>query len=144
MKGIDRVAPHHLKKPGEGSLTSCQTGKRKANRYGISIPTQYKEKLLHGFRGKGAAQYFRQHTDELWTPPFCELSCAQYGAFRRILMMFSRSKNNLNSNFMIVTKKELEMHGISHHLLQQIKTKTDVLDISLITNDGEINDIDWL
>ena len=125
-------------------LVSHQTGKRKANRYGISIPTHYKSNLLHGFRGIGAAEYFRQHTDELWTPPFCELTCAQYGAFRRILMMFARSKNNLQSNFMIVTKKELAMHGVSINLLQQIKTKTDVLDISLLSDDGEINDLDWL
>ncbi len=130
--------------PTTDCLISHQTGKRKANRYGISIPTRYKMKLLHGFRGLGAAEYFRQYTDELWTPPFCELTCAQYGAFRRILMMFARSKNNLNSNFMIVTKKELGMHGISIHLLQQIKTKTNVLDISLISDDGEINDLDWL
>ena len=144
MKDEGRERPPLDEEPDEGGLSSCRTGKRKANRYGISIPTQYKERLLHGFRGKGAAQYFRQHTDELWTPPYCELTCAQYGAFRRILMMFARSKNNLNSNFMIVTKKELAMQGISHHLLQQIKTKTDVLDISLISNDGEINDLDWL
>ncbi len=144
MKDDDRRAPLLDEEPKEVGLTSKQTGKRKANRYGISIPTHYKEKLLHGFRGKGAAQYFRQYTDELWTPPFCELTCAQYGAFRRILMMFSRSKNNLNSNFMIVTKKELAMQGISHHLLQQIKAKTDVLDISLLSNDGEIKDLDWL
>ncbi len=129
--------------PTTDGLISHQTGKRKANRYGISIPTQYKMKLLHGFRGMGAAEYFRQYTDELWTPPFCELTCAQYGAFRRILMMFARSKNNLQSNFMIVTKKELGMHGISIHLLQQIKTKTSVLDISLISDDGEINDLEW-
>ncbi len=54
------------------------------------------------------------------------------------------SKVTLNANFMIVTKKELLMHGISIHLLQQIKTKTDVLDISLISDDGEISDLDWL
>ena len=130
--------------PATDGLISQQTGKRQANRYAISIPTQYKKKLLHGFRGIGAAEYFRQYTDELWTPPFCELTCAQYGAFRRILMMFARSKNSLQSNFMIVTKKELAMHGVSINLLQQIKTKTDVLDISLISDDGEINNLDWL
>jgi len=128
----------------DDGLVSNQTGKRKANRYAISIPPQFKSKLLHGFRGKGPAEWFRQHTDELWTPPYCELTCAQYGAFRRILMMFTRSKNTLNSNFMIVTKKELLMHGISIHLLQQIKTKTDVLVISLLSDDGEIDDLDWL
>jgi hypothetical protein len=130
--------------------TASQTGhaappnrrKRIAKLYGISIPTQYKQKLLHGFRGKGAAEYFRQYTDELWTPPFCELSCAQYGAFRRILMMFARSKKTLQQNFMLVTKKELKMHGITEHLLEQIRSKTDVLDISLITDDGEISDLD--
>ena len=130
--------------PTTDGLISQQTGKRKANRYGISIPSNYKTKLLHGFRGIGAAEYFRQYTDELWTPPYCEFTCAQYGAFRRILMMFARSKNNLQSNFMIVTKKELSMHGISINLLQQIKTKTSVLDISLLSDDGEINDLDWL
>ncbi len=128
----------------DDGLISRQSGKQKANRYAISIPTQYKKKLLHGFRGIGAAEYFRQHTDELWTPPYCEFTCAQYGAFRRILMMFARSKNNLHSNFMIVTKKELLMHGISINLLQQIKTKTSVLDISLLSDDGEINDLEWL
>lgn len=130
--------------PTTDGLISQQTGRKKANRYAISIPTQYKKKLLHGFRGIGAAEYFRQHTDELWTPPYCEFTCAQYGAFRRILMMFARSKNNLHSNFMIVTKKELLMHGISINLLQQIKTKTSVLDISLLSDDGEINDLGWL
>ena len=119
------------------------TGKRVANRYGISIPTYYRRKILQGFRGKGSAEFFRQHTDELWTPPFCELTCAQYGAFRRLLMMFARSKSNLHGNFMIVTKKELQMHGISLHLLEQIKTKTAILDISLISDDGEISDLEW-
>ena len=119
-------------------------GKQVANRYGISIPDHYHKKILKGFRGLGSAEFLRQHTDELWTPPFCELTCAQYGAFRRILMMFTRSKNNLHLNFMIVTKKELKMHGISLHLLKQIRTKTTILDISLISDDGEINDLDWL
>ena len=144
MKGDDRKAPLLDGEPKEVGLTSKQTGKRKAIRYAISIPQQFKSKLLHGFRGNGAAEYFRQYTDELWTPPYCELTCAQYGALRRIFMMFTRSKNTLNSNFMVVTKKELLMHGISIHLLQQIKTKTDVLIISLLSDDGEINDLDWL
>jgi len=122
-------------------LVAQQTGKRTANKYGISIPAHYHEKILKGFRGIGSAEFFRQHTDELWTPPFCELTCAQYGALRRILMMFARSKKNLHENFMIVTKKELLMHGISLHLLEQIKTKTTILDISLISDDGEINDL---
>lgn len=123
------------------NLAAKQTGKRVANKYGISIPTHYHEKILKGFRGIGSAEFFRQHTDELWTPPFCELTCAQYGAFRRLLMMFARSKKNLHDNFMIVTKKELKMHGISLHHLEQIKTKMTVLDISLISDDGEINDL---
>jgi len=143
VKNHDREVRPLDEEPQESSLVSRPIGKRKANRYGISIPPQYKSKLLHGFRGIGAAEYFRQYTDELWTPPYCELTCAQYGALRRILMMFTRSKKNLNSNFMIVTKKELGMHGISIHLLQQIKTKTDVLAISLISDDGEISDLPW-
>ena len=126
------------------NLVAKQTGKQVANKYGISIPAHYHEKILKGFRGIGSAEFFRQHTDELWTPPFCELTCAQYGAFRRILIMFTRSKKNLDANFMIVTNKELQMHGISLHLLQQIKTKTTILDISLISDDGEIKDLEWL
>ena len=125
-------------------LVAHQTGKQIANKYAISVPTHYREKILKGFRGIGSAEFFRQHTDELWTPPFCELTCAQYGAFRRILMMFTRSKNNLHGNFMIVTKKELKLHGISLHLLEQIRTKTSLLDISLLSDDGEINDLEWL
>ncbi len=121
------------------STKSC--GKKTAVRYGISIPSTYHQKILTGFRGIGAADFFRQHTNELWTPPFCELTCAQYGAFRRILAMFTRDKRNLHSNFMVVTKKELKMHGISEHLLEQIRTKTSILDISLISDDGEINDL---
>ena len=58
-------------------------------------------------------------------------------------MMFARSKNSLNQNFILVTKKELKMHGISVHLLEQIKTKTDVLDISLVSDDGEISNLPW-
>ena len=125
-------------------LVAHQTGKQLASRFAISIPVHYRKKILTGFRGLGAAEFFRQHTDELWTPPFCELTCAQYGAFRRILMMFTRSKKNLRGNFMIVTKKELKMYGISLHLLEQIRTKTDILDISLISDDGEIKDLEWL
>jgi len=117
--------------------------KKVAIRYAISIPSKYREKILVGFRGIGSAEFFRQHTNELWTPPFCELTCAQYGAFRRILAMFTRDKHNLHGNFMLVTKKELQMHGISEHLLEQIRTKTTILDISLITDDGEINDLPW-
>lgn len=118
-----------------------KSGKRIANKYGISIPAHYHEKILTGFRGLGSAEFFRQHTDELWTPPFCEFTCAQYGAFRRILMMFTRSKKNLHENFMVVTKKELQMHGISLHLLEQIRTKTTILNIALISDDGEIKDL---
>ena len=124
-------------------LVAKQTGKRVASKYAISIPAHYREKILTGFRGIGSAEFFRQHTDELWTPPFCELTCAQYGAFNRILMMFTRSKKNLHGNFMIVTKKELKMHGISLHLLEQIRTKTTILDISLISDDGEIKHLEW-
>ena len=123
--------------------TGGPTRKKVANKYAISIPSKYREKILVGFRGIGSAEFFRQYTNELWTPPFCELTCAQYGAFRRILAMFTRDKHNLHGNFMIVTKKELQMHGISEHLLEQIRTKTTILDISLITDDGEINDLPW-
>ena len=99
--------------------------------------------LMVGFRGLGSAEFIRQHTDELWTPPFSELTCAQYGAFRRILMMFARSKAALTNNLIIVTKKELKMHGISEHLLAQLETKRTVLDISLLSDDGEIKDLEW-
>ena len=57
--------------------------------------------------------------------------------------MFTRDKRNLHGNFMLVTKKELRMHGISEHLLEQIRTKTTILDISIISDDGEINDLPW-
>jgi hypothetical protein len=122
-------------------LRSRQSGKCVANRYAISIPVEYKEKMLQGFRGRGSAPFLRQFTDELWTPPHCELTCAQYGAFRRLLLMFARSKESIKSNLIIVTKKELKSHGISLPLLEQIKRKTGVLDISLISDDGEINDL---
>lgn len=42
---------------------------------------------------------------------------------------------------MVVTKKELQMHGISLHLLEQIRTKTTILNIALISDDGEIKDL---
>ena len=60
--------------------------------YCIKISPMYMEKILKSFRGKGSAEFFRQHTDELWDPYFSRLSAAEYGAFRRILAMFARSK----------------------------------------------------
>ena len=76
-------------------LVAKQTGKRVATKYAISIPAHYREKILVGFRGIGSAEFFRQHTDELWTPPFCELTCAQYGAFRRIRLRLRVGKKIL-------------------------------------------------
>ena len=124
-------------------LTAHQTGKRTANRYMISIKPEYRKKILQNFRGQGAAEFFRQHTSELWTPPFSELTAAQYGAFRRLLMMFARHKDTVKSGNILTTKKELKSFGISCHLLAQIRTKVNVLDISLISDDGAIKDLPW-
>lgn len=99
------------------------------------------EKMLKGFRGKGAAEFIRQRTDELWDPPFSELSAAEYGAFRRILAMFARSKLSLKERSMVVTAKELKMHGISMHVLKQLCTKVMQIEISLLTDSGEIKDL---
>lgn len=119
------------------------SGKKTGNRYLISVKREYKEDMLKWFRGHGAAQYFRQSTSELWTPPFSELTCAQYGAFRRILMMIARHKDSLTTGNVMTTKKELKSFGISCHLLEQLKTKTDVLDIFLMADHGEIKDLPW-
>jgi hypothetical protein len=75
--------------------------------------------------------------------PFSELTCAQYGAFRRILMMIARHKDSLTTGNVMTTKKELKSFGISCHLLEQLKTKTDVLDIFLMADHGEIKDLPW-
>ena len=114
-----------------------------ANRYFISLTPEYRKKILQNFRGEGAAQYFRQHTGELFTPPFSELTCAQYGALRRILMMFTRHKDSVSTGNIITTKKELKSFGITSHLLDKIGTKVNVLEISLITDDGENKDLPW-
>jgi len=119
------------------------SGKRTANRYLISVKREYQDNLLKWFRGRSSAQYFRQSTSELWTPPFSELTCAQYGAFRRILMMVARHKDNVTTGNILTTKKELKSFGITCHLLEQLRTKMDVLDIFLITDDGEISDLPW-
>jgi hypothetical protein len=118
-------------------------GKRVANRYLISVTPDYRKKILQNFRCQGAANFFRQHTGELFTPPFSELTCAQYGALRRILMMFTRHKDSVASGNIVTTKKELKSFGITPHLLEQVGTKVNVLDISLLSDDGEINDLPW-
>ena len=123
------------------NLVAHQSGKRTANKYCIQISPTYMEKMLKGFRGKGAAEFFRQRTDELWDPPFSELSAAEYGAFRRILAMFARSKLSLKERSMVVTGKELKMHGISMHVLKQLCTKVMQVEISLLTDSGEIKDL---
>jgi hypothetical protein len=114
-----------------------------AHRYLISITPDYRKRLMQNFRGRGAAEFFRQHTNELWTPPFSEMTAAQYGAFRRLLMMFARSKESIISGNILTTKKELKSLGISCHLLEQIGSRVNVLEISLLSDDGEINDLPW-
>lgn len=99
------------------------------------------QKILTGFRGQGSAEFFRQYTDELWEAQFSALTCAEYGAFRRILAMFARSKKALKERMIVVTKKELKMHGISVHLLTQVGERMGHVDISLLTGSGEINDL---
>lgn len=115
--------------------------KQLANRYRIQISPTYMENMLKGFRGKGAAEFFRQRTDELWDPPFSELSAAEYGAFRRILAMFARSKMSLKERTMVVTAKELKMHGISMHVMKQLCAKLMQIEISLLADSGEIKDL---
>ena len=116
-------------------------GKRVANNYAITISPAYMTKILAGFRGKGAAEFFRQYTDDLWQPPFSEMTCADYGAVRRILSMFARSKAALRDNMIVVTAKELKMYGISIPRLRRLCTKWNVFDISLLTESGEIKDL---
>ena len=123
-------------------LVAHQSGKRTANNYCIKINPVYLAEILQGFRGKGSAEYVRQHTDELWDAMTSGLTCAQYGAFRRILAMFARSKQALKEKMIFVTQKELISHGISMHLFQQVQTKVTHLDISLVTEAGEIKDLE--
>ncbi len=123
-------------------LVAHQSGKRVAINYCIQISPTYMAKILKGFRGKGAAEFFRQHTDELWIPPFGNMSCADYGAFRRILALFTRSKQTLKENMIVVTKKELNMHGISLHILRRLCRQFEILQISLLTESGEIKDLE--
>lgn len=118
-----------------------QTGKCVANDYCIQISPTYMANILQGFRGKGSAEFFRQHTDELWKPPFSNMSCADYGAFRRILALFTRSKQSIKENMIVVTKKELNMHGISLHMLRRHSMQFGILQISLLTESGEIKDL---
>jgi len=58
-------------------------------------------------------------------------------------MMMARHKDNVTTGNILTTKKELKSFGITCHLLDQLETKMDVLDISLITDDGEISDLPW-
>ena len=123
-------------------IASVRPGKRIAYNYSIQISPTYMAKILKGFRGKGSAEFFRQHTDELWDPHFSRLSAAEYGAFRRILAMFARSKKSLKENLMVVTAKELKMHGITLRVLKQVCANVNHLKISLITETGEIKDLE--
>ena len=122
-------------------LVARQTGKRVANNYCIRISPTYMEKVLTGFKGKGSAEFFRQYTDELWDPHFSRLSAAEYGAFRRILAMFARSKKSLKERLIVVTAKELKMHGITLRVLKQLCANVTQLEISLLTDSGEIKDL---
>ncbi len=123
-------------------LVAPQAGQRTANNYCIKISPMYMEKILKSFRGKGSAEFFRQHTDELWDPHFSRLSAAEYGAFRRILAMFARSKRSLNEKMIVVTGKELKMHGITMRVLKQLCANVTHLEISLLTESGEIKDLE--
>ena len=123
-------------------LVAHQAGRRTANNYCIKISPTYMEKILQSFRGKGSAEFFRQHTDELWDPHFSRLSAAEYGAFRRILAMFARSKRTLNEKMIVVTGKELKMHGITMRVLKQLCANVTHLEISLLTESGEIKDLE--
>ena len=123
-------------------IASVRPGKRIAYNYSIQISPTYMAKILKGFRGKGSAEFFRQHTDELWDPHFSRLSAAEYGAFRRILAMFARGKKSLKENLMVVTAKELKMHGITLRVLKQVCANVNHLKISLITETGEIKDLE--
>ena len=118
-----------------------QSGKRVANNYCIQISPTYLTNILQGFRGKGSAEFFRQHTDELWDPHFSRLSAAEYGAFRRILAMFARSKRSLKERMIVVTAKELKMYGISVRVLRQLCANVTQLEISLLTDAGEIKEL---
>ena len=79
--------------------------------------------------------------DELWDPCFSRLSAAEYGAFRRILAMFARSKRALKEKQIVVTAKELKMHGITLRVLKQLCANVNQLEISLLTESGEIKDL---
>lgn len=118
-----------------------KSGKRIANNYCIQINPHYMQKILAGFRGEGSAQFFRQHTDELWEPIFSQLSIAEYGAWRRLLAMFARSREAIKQRCIVVTAKELRMHGISLHVLRRLATNMPHVEISLLTESGEIRDL---
>ena len=113
--------------------------KRTVYDYYIRIEADYMRETLSGFRGKASATFFRQYTDELWEPPFCRLSCAEYGAFRRILSMLARSKTAIGHNSIITTAKELKHFGISLQVLKRICAKLDQIEFSCITESGELS-----
>ena len=105
-------------------------GSRKgaAQIYGIKLSGEYMSKALTGFRGEGSAEFFRQYTDELWDPDFNKLTAAEYGAFRRILAMFTRSKRSISHLQIETTVKELRSFGISLKLLTRICDKCDLIE----------------
>jgi hypothetical protein len=116
-------------------------GKRTVHHYLVRISSHYLAKVLKGFRGEGAATFFRQHTEELWDAQLSTLSIAEYGAWRRLLAMFARSAAALRDQEIVVTAKELRMHGISMHILRRLDRNVAYVKISLLTESGEIKDL---
>ncbi len=94
---------------------------------------------LSGFRGKASAEFFRQYTDELWTPPFSRLSNGEYGAFRRLLAMFARSKVAIAEKQIVVTAKELKHFGITLRILSQLGAKLEQIEIWRIAESSELS-----
>ncbi len=118
------------------------TRKRERHLYAIKANQHWLHSLTHrSYLGKAGPTWWALQTGWLWNPTYTQLSASELGALVRIVCMFMRDRDSYNSCELLTDRKELRMHGISPHVLCGISKKFTHVEISLITEPGEIKEL---
>ena len=117
-------------------------GKRQRFTYLIRAEPEWLHSLTHkSYLGKSGPTWWAMPTKWLWEPTYTQLSAAELGALIRIICMFMRDRDSYNSGELLTDRKELRMHGISPHVFCEISKNFMHVEISLVTESGEIKNL---
>ena len=134
------------RRPSDTALTLLPGGRSNRKRERLIYVVKADATWLHdltlsSYVAKGAPTWWRFFTKWLWTPPYSELSPAELGALVKIIGMFMRDRDAYSIGVFETHRKELRIHGLTDALIRKVSRKLGKLEISVLTEDGEIREL---